>query len=56
METSINAIINTKCFNCKDKGTVVVTSETTRNKAVVIPCPICNPQHLRGSDKQSNAS
>ena len=49
MEESINAIINVKCFNCKDKGTVVIVND--RGRAALIPCPICNPKPTEEKDK-----
>ena len=54
MEQTISDVVKVKCFNCKDKGEVVVSTHCTANRQKVMPCPICHADELMLSSNEAD--
>ena len=50
MEQTISDVVKVNCFNCKDKGEVIVSTHSTGNRPKIIPCPVCSYKKCKGID------
>jgi len=41
MKQTLKEVVKEKCFNCHDKGEVVIENKESHHKLVKIPCPVC---------------